>query len=216
MESLRFRFFLIVLSGLGLALGGAAPSAAEPSGEQKNVPHWVASAPKVSRADESQRVKIVAFLSFRNQAALKNLIAAQSTPSSSRYGQYLTPDEFRAQFAPNAADVKRVQRTLQQLGFRVEFTPESGLFVQASGTVNAVKAAFGVSQDLYAYKGKVLRANAETPRIPAAIADVVTFVAGLDEAALLRKPEHIRLNEEASASANTSGTSRYSSRVPTP
>ena len=215
MESLRFRFFLIVLSGLGLALGSATPSAAEPSGEQKNVPHWVASAPKVSRADESQRVKIVAFLSFRNQAALKNLIAAQSTPSSSRYGQYLTPDEFRAQFAPNAADVKRVQRTLQQLGFRVEFTPESGLFVQASGTVNAVKTAFGVSQDLYAYKGKVLRANAETPRIPAGIADVVTYVAGLDEAALLRKPEHIRLNEEASASASASAGPNAPPPVPT-
>jgi len=210
MESLRFRFFLIVLSSLGLSLGGAAPSAAEPSGEQKNVPHWVASAPKVSRADESQRVKIVAFLSFRNQPALKNLIVAQSTPSSSRYGQYLTPEEFRAQFAPNAADVKRVQRTLQQLGFRVEFTPDSGLFVQASGTINAVKAAFGVSQDLYAYKGKVLRANAETPRIPAAIADVVTYVAGLDEATVLRKPEHIRLNEEASGNASASASARAS------
>ena len=215
MESSRFRFFFIVLSSLGLALGSAAPSAAEPSGEQRNVPHWVSSAPKVAHADESQRVKIVAFLSFRNQAALKNLIAAQSTPSSSRYGQYLTPDEFRAQFAPNAADVKRVQRTLQQLGFRVEFTPDSGLFVQASGTVSAVKTAFGVSQDLYAYKGKVLRANAETPRIPAGIADVVTYVAGLDEAALLRKPEHIRLNEEASASASASAGPNAPPPVPT-
>jgi subtilase family serine protease len=59
------------------------------------------------------------------------------------------PAQFRAQFAPKAADVARVQRTLQQMGFQVGFTPASGLSVTASGTVAQVKASFGVSQDLY-------------------------------------------------------------------
>ena len=50
------------------------------------------------------------------------------------------------------------------MGFHIDHTPDSGLFVRASGSVAQVKAAFGVTQDLYAYQGKVLRANAETPR----------------------------------------------------
>ena len=124
-----------------------------------------------------------------------------STPGSKLYGKYLTPAQFRAQFAPNAADVARVQSTLQKLGFHVDYTPASGLFVEASGTVAQVKASFGVSQNLYAYKGKLLRANAEAPTIPAAIADVVTVVAGLDDSAMLRQPDHLRLTEQTAAVA---------------
>jgi subtilase family serine protease len=195
MKGVRFRIVSVISSTLGLALGLAGLSHAESPGGQKNVPHWATPAKRVAAASDSKRVTIVAFLSLRNQSGLENLIAAQSTPGSAQYGKYLTPEEFRAQYAPNAADVQRVQRTLGQLGFHVDHTPASGLYVQASGSVAQIKASFGVSQNLYDYKGKVLRANAETPRIPAAISDVVRYVGGLDETALLRKPSHVRLNE---------------------
>jgi subtilase family serine protease len=98
--------------------------------------------------------------------------------------------------------VARVQRTLQKLGFIIGNTPKSGLFVEASGTVAQIKANFGVSQDLYSYKGKLLRANAESPRIPAEISDVVTYVAGLDDTSQLRKPNHVRMTQHLAASAS--------------
>jgi subtilase family serine protease len=197
----RFNLISIVGSTLALSLGLAGLGHAELPGQQKNVPHWAVPEKRVESASDSQRVSIVAFLSLRNQAALRDLIAAQSTPGSSQYGKYLTPEEFHAQFSPKAADVARVQRTLEQLGFHVDYTPDSGLFVNASGSVAQVKASFGVSQERYAYKGKALRANAETPRIPAAISDVVTYVAGLDETALLRRPNHRRIDERDSVAA---------------
>jgi subtilase family serine protease len=206
MKGVRFSIVPLVSSTLALTLGLAGLSRAELPEKQKNVPHWVASAKRVDSASDSQKVTIVAFLSLRNQAALKDLIAAQSTPTSARYGQYLTPEQFHAQFAPNAADVKRVQGSLEQLGFHVEHTPTSGLFVEASGSVAQVKATFAVSQDLYEYKGKILRANAETPRIPAAMADLVTYVAGLDQTAALRKPNHTRLNDGASTTVMAANT----------
>jgi subtilase family serine protease len=220
MKSVKFRYLTVALSTLGLAAAFAAPSRAESSSELQNVPHWVASAQKVSSAVESQRVSIAALLGFRNQAALKDLIAAQSAPGGAQYGKYLSPAQFRAQFAPSAADVARVQRTLQKMGFQVDYTPASGLFVEVSGTVAQVKAAFGVSQNLYNYKGKLLRANAETPRIPAAIADVVSFVAGLDETAALRQPHHVRLDGRASAlvqaSASPNAKPPVQASVPSP
>jgi subtilase family serine protease len=184
-----------------LALGAASLSQAAAPSLQKNVPGWVSDASRVASASDGEPVTIVAFLSWRNQAALKNLIQAQSAPSSLQYGHYLTPEEFHAQFSPPAADVQRVQRALQQLGFHIDYTPDSGLFVRASGSVAQAKAAFGVTQDLYAYQGKVLRANAETPRIPASIADVVRYVAGLDQTTQLLKPNHIRLDEHVSETA---------------
>jgi subtilase family serine protease len=181
---------------LSLALIGPVV-AGEGTSAQRNVSHWVGNAPRVGTAKDSQRVSITVFLSLRNQADLAALITAQSTPTNPRYGQYLTPDEFRTQFAPPAADVQRVQKALTKAGFQIEATPKSGLFVQASGTVAQVKSTFGISQDLYSYKGHTLRANAESPRVPSEIADVVTYVAGLDDTAMLRKSHHKRLTEEA-------------------
>src|SRR5712672_1849002 len=202
MKGEGFRFLGVVSSMLGLSLGLAGVGHAEMRGAQKNVPHWAVPEQRVESASDGQRVTITAYLSFCNQGALKDLVAAQSAPSSMQYGKYLTPEQFHAEYSPKAADVQRVQRTLERLGFLVVYTPDSGLFVSASGTVAQVKAAFGVSQDLYAYKGKILRANAETPRIPAAISDVVTFVAGLDQMGALRTPHHIRMNERPSTAAS--------------
>jgi len=156
-----------------------------------NVSPWVERAQKLGAADDNQRVMIAAYLSFRNQAALENLITDQSTPGNAKYGRFLTPEEFRAQFAPDPADVKLVQDTLAGLGFTIEHTPASGLFVEASGTVAQVKSAFRVSQDLYSFNGKTLRANTESPTLPARIANLVTFIAGLDDSRFLVKPLHV-------------------------
>jgi len=207
MQIMKSRFSLFILSTLSMALAFAAPSSAAISAAKNGPPQWVGSALKVSSAADSQRVTIAAYLSFKNPAALSEFATAVSTPGSKLYGKYLTPAQFRAQYAPNAADVARVQRTLQSLGFHIDYTPASGLFVEASGTVAQVKSAFHVSQSLYSYKGQLLRANAETPTLPAAIADVVTFVAGLDDSAMLRKPDHLRLTEQTTATPMAAGVS---------
>jgi subtilase family serine protease len=210
MKRVNLRIFSVSVSAwIGMTLCLANSSWAEHPDLQKNVPHWASSTNHVASAPESDRVTIVAFLSLRNQTALKDLIAAQASPASTRYGQYLTPEQFHAQFSPKAADVERVQRSLEKLGFHIDHVPASGLFVSASGSVAQVKATFGVSQELYSYKGKILRANAETPRIPASISDVVTYVAGLDQIAMLRKPSHVRMNEAAG------NATRAAARAPT-
>jgi len=183
------------------ALGTTATNAYSP-GPRHNVSKWVGSAQRIGSADDRKQVPITAFLSFRNQAQLTALIAEQSNPRSLQYGKYLTPEEFRQRFAPLAADVATVKTALKKLGFTIEFTPDSGLFVQARGSVAQIKYNFGVSQELYAYKGKVLRANVETPRLPASIAGIVTYVAGLDDTAALRKPNHIRLGMHQSLKPN--------------
>ncbi len=164
--------------------------------QRANIADWVASAQKVGEAADTGKVHLALFLGFKNQAALAKLIEAQYTPGSAEYGKYLTPKQFRARFAPDAAKVAVVQDTLKRLGFTVEYTPKSGLFVQAAGSVAQVKSAFGVSQGLYNFAGKTLRANAEAPRLPAKIADIVTYVGGLDESNVLLKPGRISLRDD--------------------
>lgn len=203
MKGVRSRVFGGMSAAIGLTLGLANLSWAEYPDTQRNVPHWASQANHVASAAESDRVTIVAYLSLRNVSALKDLIAAQATPTSASYGQYLTPEQFHAQFSPKAADVQRVQHSLERRGFHIDHVPASGLFVRASGSVALAKATFGVSQELYSFRGKLLRANGETPRIPAEISDVVIHVAGLDQSATLRRPSHIRLNETEGGAART-------------
>jgi subtilase family serine protease len=157
----------------------------------------------VGDAAESEKVHIALFLEFKNQSELKTLIEGQYTPGNAQYRKYLTPEQFRSRFAPEASKVALVQDTLKKLGFTIEYTPKSGLFVEAAGTVAQVKSAFAVTQALYQFNGKSLRANAEAPRLPARIADIVTYVGGLDQSPALLKPGRINLNDDADAAANT-------------
>jgi subtilase family serine protease len=195
----KWRLAPLALAALGLA-GVAAQSGAQ---ERKEFPQWADAGARVGTAPNTQRVSIAAYLGFRNEEGLKQLIEEISNTSSPHYGKYLTPAEFRAQFAPSAANVRLVQSELTKLGFHVDYTPKSGLFVQASGTVAQVKAAFGVTQELYSYQGKVMRSNAQTPRMPAALANVVQFVAGLDDSiTMLRTPTHMGLDGRTAATEN--------------
>jgi subtilase family serine protease len=188
---------------LTLTAGTAAPGSAYSPGPRHNVSNWVAKAQRIGSASDSKSVRLTFFLSFRNQTQLQSLIAQQANPNSAQYGKYLTPEQFHAQFSPPAADVAKVQSELKKLGFRIDFVPDSGLFVQVRGSVAQVKYHFGVSQELYAYKGKALRANVETPRLPASIANLVTYVAGLDDTAVLRQPNHVRLGMHQTLKPNT-------------
>ena len=191
----KWRVAPLALSLLGLAAVAGTGQAQE----RKEFPQWAQSAARVGSAPESQSVSIAVYLGFRDEAQLRDLISDVSTPGSAHYGKYLTADEFRARFAPDAASVKLVQKELQRLGFHIDSTPKSGLFIMASGSVAQVKSAFGVSQELYSYKGKVLRSNAEAPRLTAALAPLVKFVAGLDESAVLRQTNHVGLDGPAAA-----------------
>jgi subtilase family serine protease len=206
-----------------IAAAGIAPSRADAPGARHNVPLWVASAQKAGTAEESQRITVALFLNFKDQAGLANLIAELANPHSVHYGEYLTPEQFHQRFSPDAANVAKVQRLLTAMGLEVEETPDSGLFVKASGTVAQIKAAFGVSQELYAYKGKILRANAETPKLSPELAPLVSFVAGLDDTRILRRPDHIRLQSEPeaasgsmSSAAMTAGSSVVGAAPPPP
>ena len=109
---------------------------------------WPSRAIKVGPADENKRVVITAYLRWRNQTELDQLVEDQTTPGSPSYARFLSPEQFHAAFSPTVEDVTRVQEALRGLGFRVEQTPASGLFVVASGTVAEIERGLEVSQDV--------------------------------------------------------------------
>jgi subtilase family serine protease len=113
-------------------------------------------------------------------------VRAVSTPGSRDYRHYLTPAQFRAEFAPTAASVQAVQQWLRSSGFSVDYTPANRLYVAADGTVGQVERAFRTTIGSYSVRGKTLRAPETTPSVPSSLPSVT--VAGLDDSAALVHP----------------------------
>lgn len=179
------------------------------------VPSWIHDADKLRPVEGQKRIVIMAYLHWRNEPELQQLIEDQSTPGNPRFGQFLTPALFHAQFSPTINnDVRAVEDALKGMGLRIEYTPTSGLFVRASGTVSQIRSAFRVSQDFYSYRGKTLRSYSEDPVIPRSLAGMVTYIGGLDDSRFLIKPAHVTHAPSSTSSAALKPPAGYAVSFP--
>ena len=203
-----------------LAASAGSAFAATPVKLSGHVAKWVAKSAMVGTANEGQTVRLKAFLGFRNPDDLKALMARQQTPGSADYNHYLTAAQFHQLYAPSAADAAKVEDSLRALGFTVTGRPPSNLYVDFTGTVGQIKTAFAVSQNLYSYQGKVMRANVEEPTIPASMSSLVKAVVGLNDGGQLTHPFHRSINDEVAATtvkaAAVSATTNASPAVAPP
>lgn len=180
---------LVVALTFGYAGAHAAPSSANGGVKlANNVPPWAAAAQQAGQPSSSSQIVISMYLQPNNQAALQQLIHDIYTPGNAQYHHYLTPAQFHAQFSPTSDQVSQVTNFLTSQGLKVEYTPADHLYVDASGTITQVQKAFSITENLYHYQGKTLRANAQAPTIPSSLASIVNFIGGLDESALLTTP----------------------------
>src|SRR5437867_10780763 len=152
-----------------------------------NSPPWATAANKKAAAAATDWVNLRVYLNWENVGPAQALAAAVSDSKSASYGKFLTPQQFRQQFAPSAQSAQNVQQWLSQQGFNVVYTPLNNHYVAAEGTVAQAQAAFGVALNLYQVQGLTLRAPDRDPSVPAGIAPTVAGIVGLDQAAQLVK-----------------------------
>lgn len=168
----------------GFVLTGTASAAPNRTTLNGSVPPWAASNAFQANAAGTDHVGFRVYLGWRNSAQAEALATAVSTPGNAQYGKYLTPQQFRSQFAPTQSDVTAVQEWLGNSGFTVDYTPANGHYVEAEGTVAQANAAFGTTLGTYAYQGKSLRAPESTLSVPAGL-PAIAGVVGLDDSAAL-------------------------------
>jgi subtilase family serine protease len=118
------------------------------------------------------------------QTALKQLLADQKNPASPRYHQWLTPEQYGAQFGLSAGDIARVTSWLTGQGFTVTGVARSSNFVTFNGTAAQVQQAFGTTLHDLSLNGQRHIANLTDPVLPSAIASVVLNVSGLNDFSL--------------------------------
>ncbi len=163
-------------------------------------PKWATAQNLVSSTDTSTDVGFRVYLGWTDEGGAAALAAAVSDPANAAYGHYLSPAQFRKQFAPPAANVAQVQNWLRSQGFTLIYTPQNGHYVAAEGSVAQLQAAFSVSFNNYLVRGQVVRAPSSDVSIPASLANIVQAVIGLDESYQFVQTDH-RVDANAPPSA---------------
>jgi hypothetical protein len=96
-----------------------------------------------------QRLQVSLVLPLRNQDQLASLIDRLYDPASPDYRQFLSVEQFTAEFCPTAEDYLAVLDFARSNGLTVTGTPANRLIVPLSGTVAQMEKAFHVRMNLY-------------------------------------------------------------------
>src|SRR6266513_2247504 len=170
-------FFSVALSIIALA----APSDRVTLKGSK--PDWAGPKNYVGAAASADKLGFRVYLGWNNASGADALARSVSDPRSKSYRHYLTPAQFRQQFAPTGTQVAQLQNWLTSQGFSLVYPPANNHYVSAQGTVGQAQAAFGASFGKYNVNalGLTLRSPSADVSIPSSLAGLVTGVAGLDQ-----------------------------------
>jgi subtilase family serine protease len=119
------------------------------------------------------RVFLAMKRSSTQESSLRQLITQMHTPGSPAYHQWLTPDQFGAQFGPSDQDIAAVENWLTGHGFSITKVNAGKQTIEISGNVAQMRSAFHTQIHKYEVKGETHYANSTDPQIPAALAPVV-------------------------------------------
>lgn len=115
------------------------------------------------------------------EAALASAIDALHDPQSKTYHQWLTAEQFGAQYGVAQSDIAAVTTWLTSRGFKVGGVHVNAMTIDFSGTAGTVRNAFHTEIHRLAVKGAKHIANMSDPQIPAALAPVVKGVVSLND-----------------------------------
>jgi hypothetical protein len=128
-----------------------------------------------------ERMVLLLKPSIGQQAELDALVEAQHDSASPLYRRWLTPAEYGERFGASAQDLDQVAEWLAGHGFTVEEIPAGHRLMIFSGTAEQVAETFHTEIHRYLVNGAEHIANAEDPRIPAALSGVVAGVVSLHD-----------------------------------
>ncbi|MGN6322888.1 MAG: protease pro-enzyme activation domain-containing protein [Dyella sp.] len=143
--------------------------------------HPLVQASQIAPLELSKPLHVSVSLNLRNVTELETLLKDLYDRHSPHYQQFLTPEQFKARFAPTDDQVKAVVVHLTANGFRnIEVAPNN-MLVSADGSATTVNAAFHAQMKTFVLKNERHYANAADVAVPAVLGDVVDSVVGLQD-----------------------------------
>ncbi len=189
------RFWMIAVMGVLCASGliaqqtEIAPRIADPV-EETSLVSFAGDVPSLARAEFDRgeaapatrmtHVRLVLARSSEQQAALDKYDAELLDKSSPNYHQWLTPEQFGRRYGPADSDVAAIVAWLQSHGLELDQADPGRTNITFSGTVAQIEGALHTPIHSYEARGEAFLSNNNNPSIPAALAPVVSGVAGLN------------------------------------
>ena len=113
------------------------------------------------------------------QHAFEEFIHDQQDPASPDYQHWLTPTEVGERFGATQHDLDAIADWLRSQGLGVDAVSNSRTRIRFSGSAAAISAAFATNLHYYNTRDAKRIANSTDVAIPAALADVISSVAGM-------------------------------------
>jgi subtilase family serine protease len=175
-----------------------------------SLPAFAASAAPTGAVAGSRQLTIQVWMTPSLTAA-ESYAAGASTPGTSAYGHYLSPDAYAERFGPTTGAVAKVESWLKSQGFTgIGANPQRN-YVRATGTVSTIDAAFRTQLENYQSSAAInadgyqLYANDRAVSLPASLSGITMGVTGLDNAAPILPLESPRSNITATGSSSGLG-----------
>ena len=143
--------------------------------------HPTIEASQIMPLEASKPLHVTLSLNLRNTDQLQTLLHGLNQPGGASYHKYLTPEQFKAQYAPTDAQVQVVVAHLQKFGFKNISVAPNNTLVSADGTSLSANAAFNTSMKTFSFKGKQHFANDADVMVPQALGGIVGSVLGLQD-----------------------------------
>jgi len=116
----------------------------------------------------------------QRQQAFEQFLREQQDPASPDYHNWLTPSEVGERFGVSQHDLDVTSEWLRAQGLRVDAISSSRTRIRFSGDAGAVAAAFATELRYYRVGTEKRIANASDAQVPAALADAISGVTGLE------------------------------------
>ena len=114
------------------------------------------------------------------QQAFEQLLKDQQDPASPDYHRWLSASEIGERFGATQHDIDAVSAWLRSQGLDVDAVSNSRTRIRFSGDARTVAAAFATSMRYYRAGGEKRIASTSSAAIPAAFADAIASIEGLD------------------------------------
>lgn len=172
---------LAAIGACAFALSFVSPARASVTdGIAATVPQFTQAATLIGPAPAAQQIHLVVFLPYPNHAAVDQFALAVNNPSSKTFGQFLTPDQFAAEFAPTQSTYSTVEYVTTGAGMQVVQTYGNRKVIDLVATVAQADALFNTVIDQYSYDNVTYYANSVPALIPSALNGLVMAVSGFN------------------------------------
>jgi len=166
----------------------------------------------IGRLSPTQTMNLVITLPLRNQDQLDQLLQQLYDPTSPSYRQFLSVEQFTAQFGPTQQDYDAVIRFAQEKNLTVLGTSPNRLIVRVSGTVANVETAFHVNLNVYQHPTESRTFYAPDREPTTDLTASLWHITGIDSfslphpAGLSRNPENSGVQSSATSGSGPSAS----------